>query len=208
MLDIEQYELETFNSINNLNKKIYKIESQMRTLFFENVQIDSHEILPPIVSAKGYSDYERIEREKKFLKLEIKDIDKKIENMQSFSNRIINSLKGKKLSEEEIKQESERILKNIEFELKSNKKSCLERLESIENDPYAYLRFLDFQSSDFSKVESKEIREKLEELSGVLKGYTDERDSLLKGIKKEEKKEKNTILTLNKKSSKKSIDKK
>ena len=70
MLDIEQYELETFNSINNLNKKIYKIESQMRTLFFENVQIDSHEILPPIVSAKGYSDYERIEREKKFLKLE------------------------------------------------------------------------------------------------------------------------------------------
>ena len=208
MLDIEQYELETFNSINNLNKKIYKIESQMRTLFFENVQIDSHEILPPIVSAKGYSDYERIEREKKFLKLEIKDIDKKIENMQSFSNRIINSLKGKKLSEEEIKQESERILKNIEFELKSNKKSCLERLESIENDPYAYLRFLDFQSSDFSKVESKEIREKLEELSGVLKGYTDERDSLLKGIRKAEKKEKNTILTLNKKSSKKSIDKK
>lgn len=208
MLDIEQYELETFNSINDLNKKIYKIESQMRTLFFENVQMNSHEILPPIVSAKGYSDYERIEREKKFLKLEIKDIDKKMENMQSFSNRIINSLKGKNLSKEEIKQEKERILKNIEFELKSNKKSCLERLESIENDPYAYLRFLDFQSSDFSKVESKEIREKLEELSGVLKGYTDERDSLLKGIRKAEKKEKNTILTLNKKSSKKSIDKK
>ena len=175
MLDIEQYELETFNSINDLNKKIYKIESQMRTLFFENVQMNSHEILPPIVSAKGYSDYERIEREKKFLKLEIKDIDKKIENMQSFSNRII---------------------------------SCLERLESIENDPYAYLRFLDFQSSDFSKVESKEIREKLEELSGVLQGYTDERDSLLKGIRKAEKKEKNNILALNKKSSKKSIDKK
>ena len=208
MVDIEQYELETFNRINDLNKKIYRVESQMRTLFFGNVEMDSKEILPPVVSTRGYSDYERIEREKKFIKLEIKDIDKKLANMQSFSNIIINGLKGKNLSEEEIEQESERVLKNIELELISNKKSCLERLESIENDPSAYLRFLDFQSSDFSKVESEEIKEKLEELNGVLKGYTEERDSLLKGIRKAEKKEKNPILGLSKKSSKKSIDKK
>ncbi len=208
MLDIEQYRVDTFNKINELNNSIYKIETEMSNLFFDNVRKNSNEILLPLIAQKGDSDFERIERAKKVLKLEINDIDKKLANMQSFSNRIINSLKGKNLSGEQIEQEKRAELKKIELQLKYNKKRCLEKLELIENDPYEHLRFLDFKATNFSKVESKEIREKLEELNYKLQKYVEERDSLLKGIKKAEKKENNPILGLNKKSSKKGIDNK
>lgn len=208
MLDIEQYRVDTFSKINSLNALIYSTETKMSNLFFDNVRNSSSEIILPLVAQKGDSDFERIEREKKVLKLEISDIDKKLANMQSFSNRINNSLKGKNLSDEQIKQKKQEELKKIELQLKCNKKRCLEKLELIESDPYEHLRFLDFKATNFSKVESKEIREELEKLDYELKKYIEERDLLLKEIKKAEKKENNLILGLNKKSSKKGIDNK
>lgn len=203
------FELETFNEINDFNKKIYRLEAQMRMIFFENVDITSSEkIVPPIISTKGYSDFERIKYEIKMLELETKEIDKKLENLQSFSNLVIKNLQGKELSREEYDRLKREILRKIELELKEQRNFYLEKIASIERNPLAYLRFLEFQSCDFSNVEDDEIRENLEQQNKILKGYIYQRNSLLKRIKKYQKKNEKHILQIKLKSNKKSIDKK
>ena len=208
MQQVEENELIIFNYINTLNKKIYKIEANMRSLFFENVEVTSNEeIVPPIVSKKGFSEFEKIRHEIKCLDLEIKDIDKKMANLQSFTNSVVENLKGQELSKEEFESAKQSGLEKIKMELQEQKNRCIERIKGINDDPTAYLRFLEFQSCDFSNVRDKEIREILNEQNGILKGYKSKRDEYLKKIKKSEVKENGPTL-LFKKSSKKGIDKK
>ncbi len=204
----EVTELEIFNKINDFNKKIYRVDNYMRRLFFDNVNMDSDsEILPPIVSTKGYSEFERINYEIKSLKLRIKEINKQLENMQCFTNLVIESLEGRGLSKEEYAQARAEMFGKIELDLREQQKACLEKIASIESNPLVYLRFLEFQACDFSSVSDKDVREKLEQLNGVLKGYTNERNSLLKKYKKYEKNNERCTLKLKPKSNKRGIDK-
>ena len=169
----------------------------MRTAFFENVNTSlKEEIVPPVISTKGYSDFERITYEIKLLKLEVKKIDKKLSNLQMFSNLIVKNLEGKDLSEEEYKEKKTEMLRTIEMDLIEEKNEYLKKIELIKNDPLAYLRFLEFQSSDFSKIENEEVRRNLKQQNSILRGYISERDSWLKKIKKSEKKDNKHSLQL------------
>lgn len=208
MLNNEVSELEIFNKINDYNKKIYKVENYMRRLFFENVNMDSSsEILPPIVSKKGNSEFERMNYEIKSLKLKIKDINKQLDNMQCFTNLVIESLEGKGLSKEEYSQAKSEMFIKIELDLKKQEKICLEKIASIESNPLVYLRFLEFQACDFSNVSDKDVKEELEQLNETLIKYKNERNSLLKQYKKYEKNNDRPTLRLKQKSNKKGIDK-
>lgn len=194
-------ELEIFDRVNYFNKKIYIIEAQMRTLFFENVNIDSnYEIVPPIISKKGSSDFEKINYEIKIIKLQIKDINKKILNLQSFTNLIIKKSESIKLSKEEYEIFKKDQLEKIKSDLEEQRSVCEQKIETIETAPLAYLRFLEFQCSDFSKVKDKNVRKSLEEKNRILKKYVSERNELLQRIKKNEKKENGLKLSLKTKS--------
>lgn len=201
--------LKIFDRINYFNKKIYTIEAQMRTLFFENVDTDSTDkIVPPIVSKKGNSDFERINYELKIIRLQIKDINKKLLNLQSFTNLIIKESEDRQLSKEEYETFKKEQFEKIKAELEEQKSVCEQKIAIIEDNPLAYLRFLEFQSSNFSKVKNGNVRKSLEDQNKTLKKYINQRNELLQKIKKAEKKENGVKLTLKPKSNRKSIDKK
>lgn len=176
------YEYEQLNSI---DKEICRLETEMINYFFDNIDKDyvSGKIDCPLVASGIISDYEKLRLEKRNIELEIKIIEKQMDNIQSYIPNIVYELEKDNLSDDQIKQETEKRImqQKNDFEIRISKLNGI--LKMIDEDPKTYLRFKEFQDGDYSKIKCKEVRKKLKDMRKKLKGLKCERKRILKYLK-------------------------
>ncbi|MBP3457573.1 MAG: hypothetical protein J6K36_05665 [Bacilli bacterium] len=182
----EKYEHSTLEYINRLDEIIGRLETYLKDYFYSNINqryLSGKIEMPRIYSSE--SDYQRVKDDIKKLVVEIKSIDKKLNNMQCFTNTVINSIGDIELTEENREILINQGLQNIRDHLLKERQNLVNRIATINDDPKSYLRYKDFLSGNFSIIEDKKVRKTLEEKMTELLGYKKQREKLLRSLKVE-----------------------
>lgn len=178
-------ELKIFELVNEYDRLIITKESELQKYFFENVDekdITGNIELPLVYSDN--SDYAKLKDLKKEYENELASITKKLANPKMYIlPRVIDELRSMNVNENLQQVELDKML-NLFIKKEQKLKEKLEcRLKSISEDPKMYIRFIELNNSNFSKIKDENIKNNLYQRRQEIFELKEKRREVLDSIK-------------------------
>lgn len=165
-----------YNQLFCLDKKIDKLKTEKQEYFLRNIdeKDKNDDVEIPLVSGSNDSDYEKLKDGKKKILYSIKQNMKYIKNIEFYMMGTISSLRKEGVSEEQINTEIEKTRHIYEKRI-LNLKSIL---KMIDENPKLFLRIVECESCNYSRINNKDAIRTLKDYDRELKDYEKERKKL------------------------------
>lgn len=158
----EELVKDKYEQLINLDKEIVRLELKIKNYFFENVNEKdaTGEVEVPLV-ADVNSEYGRLRTYKNEIKLKLVQVNQKLKKIDYYAKGIRSELLRSGFEKEKVDEETNRIVEIYKKDLEKHIFNLQERLRLINEDPKAYLRFKEYQESNFSSIKSEEAKKNL-----------------------------------------------
>lgn len=177
-----------YEQLYSLDKEITSLEKQIWIYFIENVDEKDKrgEVKLPLVNScsldANSSEYEKLRYYTSKIHLNISQTKQELKKIYYYADQIRSELIRAGLEEDKVEEETQRRINLLKNEFLTNIANLENKLKLINEDQKAYLRFRDFEESNFEMVKDKRVKNELKEMEKTLLRKKQERNIISKSI--------------------------